>query len=33
VAGEFFAADVEGIENIGAVGAVFEQELRDFTYQ
>lgn len=23
--GEFFAADIEGIESVGAVGAVFEQ--------
>ncbi len=31
--GEFFAADIEGIESVGAVGAVFEQVffLRDAT--
>lgn len=25
VVGEFFAADVEGVEGIGAIGAVFEE--------
>ena len=25
VVGEFFAADVEGVEGVGAVGAVFEE--------